>query len=436
MAKVSRFRSLGMLNHWRRSAIVIGTAITMMFAGWAGVASGTSDAAGASAPGVTAHSVTVGLITPLSGPAASTFTSVKTGFDARIALQNAKGGVDGRKIVVVPGDDQGTPTGSLSIAQTLVEQKNVFAVAEESPLDAASAQYLTSNKIPVVGNDDDGGKEWTVPTNSFFASFGSQSLHLPAPASWGTFLKQQGATKLAGVGCSLQSCSADIDNAAASAKHAGVQSVYVNTTIPLTQTGGFQGVAQAIKASGADSVILGMTTTSGVALVQALQQEGITLKVEIILPAVPAAVLANSGTRSLLQGTWTPVQAVPYQIKTPGTKIFVAALKKYGHQSPPAGDINEYYGWADASGIIKGLQVAGENPTRQSFISNLRKVTSFNAGGLAITPVNFVKSTGTGAAQMGPAPQDCVWFLHLKGDQFVPQPKAICGGLVPGSNAG
>ena len=58
---------------------------------------GTVSPGGSSAPGVTATSVNVGLLTSLTGPVAAGFTTVATGFKARIALQNAQGGVYGRK---------------------------------------------------------------------------------------------------------------------------------------------------------------------------------------------------------------------------------------------------------------------------------------------------------------------------------------------------
>ena len=36
--------------------------------------------------------------------------------------------------------------------------------------------------------------------------------------------------------------------------------------------------------------------------------------------------------------------------------------------------------------MIKGLELAGKNPTRQAFISNLRKVGNYTAGGLLAKP--------------------------------------------------
>jgi ABC-type branched-subunit amino acid transport system substrate-binding protein len=49
--------------------------------------------------------ITIALITSESGPAASEFSDAPVGFKARIALQNAQGGVDGHKLVPLVVDD-------------------------------------------------------------------------------------------------------------------------------------------------------------------------------------------------------------------------------------------------------------------------------------------------------------------------------------------
>lgn len=125
---------------------------------------------------------------------------------------------------------------------------------------------------------------------------------------------------------------------------------------------------------------------------------------------------------------------MPGVLNTPSTKAFVTVLAKYAHQTA-APDLNEYYGWASASAIIRGLQAAGTNPNRESFISGLRSVDNFTADGLTVSPVSFTASFGTGAEGQGPAPGGCYYVGQYRGTQWVWQPKPICGELVPNSNA-
>src|SRR6202035_5338872 len=87
----------------------------------------------ASAPGVTSNSITIGLITSATGNASSTFSDTADGAQAAVAAQNAAGGVNGRKLVLVTGDDQSAVSADLTAAQDLVQNKKVFAVIGYSP---------------------------------------------------------------------------------------------------------------------------------------------------------------------------------------------------------------------------------------------------------------------------------------------------------------
>jgi branched-chain amino acid transport system substrate-binding protein len=126
---------------------------------------------------------------PFTGPTAAGFTTVATGFDTRIDLQNAEGGVDGRTIKVVDGDDQGTSAGALSAAQTLVEQKQAFAIGSVGIEAYGAEPYLTGAGVPVAGGAID-GPEWAPPNNSMFPVLGSANPQFPAPVFFGSFFKQ------------------------------------------------------------------------------------------------------------------------------------------------------------------------------------------------------------------------------------------------------
>jgi branched-chain amino acid transport system substrate-binding protein len=79
--------------------------------------------------------------------------------------------------------------------------------------------------------------------------------------------------------------------------------------------------------------------------------------------------------------------------------------------------------------MIKGLEVAGTNPTRQSIVTNIRRVTDFNAGGLLLTPTNFT--------QFGTDPAvSCVYYTILKGSKFmtINGGKPFCSAKLPNSN--
>jgi branched-chain amino acid transport system substrate-binding protein len=387
----------------------------------------------ASAPGITATTVKIGLLTSFTGPLASTFATVSLGFDARIDLQNAQGGVDGRKIEVVNADDQGSATQGLAAAQTLVEEDGVFAIGGLGTYQFASGQYLQKNNVPVVGYDIDGGPEWAPPYTNTIAPLGSTSPKSPAPVAWGAFLKSKGATSVASVGAAAPSAQIIAKNVQASATAAGLKDAYLNTTVPLSQTAGFDPIAQAIKASGADALTMSQGTAADLGLLSAIQQAGLHLKVILVLPPVAATSITSAQVTSEMQNTWSAWPMDPLLNPTAANKVITDALAKYGHSTAQP-DQDELAAWAAADAIIKGLQLAGPNPTRATFLAKLKGLTGYDGGGVSLTPVNIGAAFGAGAQDTGAAPDACIAVSQFSGSKYGSS-TTVCGGLVPNSNA-
>jgi Periplasmic binding protein len=117
---------------------------------------------------------------------------------------------------------------------------------------------------------------------------------------------------------------------------------------------------------------------------------------------------------------------VPVELKTPATLLEQQIFAKYQNFTGIP-DFGWTQGYASADLLIKGLEVAGQNPTRASFISNLRQVTSYNVENLSYTTANF--------SDENPPPTQCAFYVKLVGKQFIVQnnDKVICGTLLPSS---
>jgi branched-chain amino acid transport system substrate-binding protein len=107
-----------------------------------------------------------------------------------------------------------------------------------------------------------------------------------------------------------------------------------------------------------------------------------------------------------------------------------AAMQKYAHftkdQFPT---FSQYEAWAGADLMIKGLELAGSNPTRAAVIKDLRALTSYDANGLL--PQSFDYSTIFGHNP----PQTCAWFMKAQANGFVPvSSQPICGKDIPGTS--
>jgi branched-chain amino acid transport system substrate-binding protein len=448
---MSRPRSIGTQGGARRWSaawrpLVVVTAAALVAAGCgssskpaasnstapAGSASGSSGSGNtASAPGITPTTITLAFLGPLTGPLAASFSTVPIGFNARIALQNAEGGVNGRQIKVVQADDQGNLAQSQLAVKTAVEQDHAFAIGTVSVFTFANEPYLLKAGVPIAGEPLD-ANEWAPPNNNMFPNTGSENTTCPGPVNLGTFLKSQGVTRLAVLGGPLPSEACTNHGAVASAKLAGIQVPYDNLTIPTTQEGNFQNIASQMKSDNVDGVYLDSAAAQGLAEVAAAEQAGITFKAILTTSQPSSKVLENPQANQAAKNMWAPIPETPAGINSPAVTKIANALSTYEHVTTPP-ERHEYEGWLAADILITGLQLAGKNPTRASFISALRADHNYTADGLEVGPVDFTQSFGTGAQSTGPAPGDCDYFVQYNGSQWVPQPKPICGGLVPGS---
>jgi branched-chain amino acid transport system substrate-binding protein len=107
----------------------------------------------------------------------------------------------------------------------------------------------------------------------------------------------------------------------------------------------------------------------------------------------------------------------------------LANLKQYTGFKGGIPSLNIVFGYLSADLMIQGLQMAGANPTRAAFISQLRGVSSYNAGGLLASPVTF---TNFGTVDMLPT-TSCAYFVQIEGSKYIPVPadgSPICGDRV------
>ena len=151
--------------------------------------------------------ITIAYITDLTGEGASENGNSPAGFDARIALQNAEGGVHGHKLVGLVIDDQTSPS---QIATAVQEaDSKAFGIVSQSPLFFLAAKYPNQAGVPVTGSYDDGPEWGTQPyTNMFASDEGSVNPKYPVNTQIGDFLKQHGGTVLGAYGYGISPSSA------------------------------------------------------------------------------------------------------------------------------------------------------------------------------------------------------------------------------------
>ncbi len=181
-----------------------------------------------------ASPITIAYITDLTGPGASENSTSPAGFDARIALQNAKGGVNGHKLVGMVLDDQTSPSALTTAVQDAIS-KGVFGIVSNSPLFFEAAKYPEAAGIPVTGTYDDGPEWGEKPyTNMFASDNGSVNPKYPVNTGTAAILRLHGGTVLGvyGYGISPSSSRAAIGTAAAF-RHLGGKVGVLDTSVPF-----------------------------------------------------------------------------------------------------------------------------------------------------------------------------------------------------------
>ena len=104
------------------------------------VVASTAGATSTADPGVTARTILLGGTVPLSGEAAA-FGSVGPGAKAYFDYVNAKGGVNGRRILYRYYDDAYDPVQTVQLTRKLVEEDRVFAIFNSVGTDQNAAIF-------------------------------------------------------------------------------------------------------------------------------------------------------------------------------------------------------------------------------------------------------------------------------------------------------
>ena len=383
-------------------------------------ACGSSSSSG-SGGGGNGKTYTVGLLTDLTGPAASASKTSPQGVQAGAVYTSGQG----YTIKYVVADTGTSPAGTLSAAQKLVQQNHVFAVVAVSALAFSAAPFLTAQGIPVVGVAED-GPEWLTSKN-MFPSYGYIDTSIVSTGG-GLYFKMEGATNVGTIGYGISPTSAEnAKGTGISAQAAGLKAGYVNANFPFGSTN-VEPVALAMKSAGVNGAYASVDPNTGFALITALRQSGDNPKVAL-LPTGYGGDLQQAGpsAQQVAQNVSFISLFEPVEMHTAATQQFQSALKSAGVTGDPT--YAEYAGYTSIALLVQGLQGAGSHPNQSGLIDALSHITSFNGAGLLGShPINISQRTGSAG------PNNCGWYTKYSGSTFqlVPGADPLCGTIVPG----
>ena len=373
--------------------------------------SSSSSAASCDQPGVTASAINIGVLMPLSGAGVTQRAGWNDGVNAYFDNLNASGGINHRTVNVVVDDDKSTASGSLDGGKDLVENKQAFSIVE-APLEDGALDYFQSQGVPDVGwsTTDVGAKHSNFFSISGAVIPGTGSTALPQ------FMKNQGATNAANFTVADPQATAAGQIFAKEAAQVGLGVGYSRFNVPFVP-GDFTADAQAMKSKGIDAAALAITNNVAIALYKSAKQAGVTFKAFVFPNFYDPVAVQQVGAD--VAGTFTGLNAAPFELKLPESVKFQDAMQKY----QPNGKANllAFTGWLSADFTTEILQSLGGCPTRSAFISAMQ-TKGYDGHGTIGTTIKFHQ------------PDLCSWYAKITATGYQPVGStATCGTQVSAS---
>jgi ABC-type branched-subunit amino acid transport system substrate-binding protein len=368
--------------------------------------SGSSSSSGsskltASAPGITATTITIGSHQPLTGVAAPGYDEISPASNAYFQYVNAHGGIYGRKIVYKVLNDQYDPTITATDVHQLVLQDNVFAIFNGlgTPTHLAVVKYLNSSKIPDVFVAS-GCECWNEPSSEPYTT-GWQIDYVREGKILGTYIKQHFAGKKIGYFYQDDEFGQDgvkgLDDEIPKSQVVARQSYNPAVTNVAPQV-------TALKAAGAQ-VVVSFSVPAFTALyklgslklnfnpqlvVSDVGSDPITLAglLESFAKQGGATVSGNQLTQGIITDGYLPSLG---STSNSWIQLFTKIHSQYLPKLPLDGNVA--FGMAAAYTFVQAMFKAGRNPTRQDLVN------AINSGlpqGPSVAPYAFSKTNHDG----------------------------------------
>jgi branched-chain amino acid transport system substrate-binding protein len=363
--------------------------------------SSSSSALTASAPGITATTITIGSHQPLTGVAAPGYDEIAPASNAYFQYVNAHGGIYGRKIVYKYLNDQYDPTITSTVVHQLVLQDNVYAIYNGlgTPTHLAVVKYLNSSKVPDVFVAS-GCDCWNAPS-TYPYTFGWQIDYIREGKILGAYIKQHFAGKK--IGYFYQDDEFGMD---------GVKGL--NYEIPKSQVVAAESYnptvtniapqVTALKAAGAQVVVafavpafMALLKLTGLKLSFSPQivssnvgSDPITLAglLESFAKQGGATVSGNALTQGIITDSYLPSLG---DTSNSWIQLFTKVHNTYIPKLPMDGNVG--YGLAVGYTFVQAMFKAGRNPTRQDLVN------AINGGlpqGVSVAPYAYSSSDHAG----------------------------------------
>jgi branched-chain amino acid transport system substrate-binding protein len=359
----------------RRVLGVVAAAITataIAGCGGATVSSSAPSNGEAAATGVTGETITLGMVTPLTGPFAALGVDGQAGADALLHTVNDAGGINGRKLALSVQDDQYDPKQAVAGARYFASQEPVLGIWGNNGTATTLAGLPTLETsgtpllFPMALSDKLGAYDRSFASmltlRAQFQLFSNLMATQPdkANAKFGVLYQNDGT-------------SAEVVDGFKKGK----TPVAADANFERTATTYAPQLQRLQQAGITDIVFIGNANQLSVAIKEA-DQSGYKIHWY--------SSLGNTGpdlaklTGPLAEGVVTVNPYAPPASDLPGTDEFRAAMNKY--EPGKTQSMFALNSWVGGKIIVDALKRAGKDVTTDSFLAALNSTSNLDLGGI------------------------------------------------------
>lgn len=352
-----------------------------------GTTGGSSGPNQASDVGITATEIVLGTIVAENGVLGDAFAPAARGMRAWAAAQNARGGINGRKIVLKTCDDGEVRARALSCAQRLVEQDKVFAiVGANTRAMGGAAQYLNDKGVPVIG----------MPiTNSFYRyphfwgtypyayardgkTVGYQGKLMFHTAIYRWFKENLKVTKAAVFSYDIAESKQAADGFAQGLRMEGfeVKQYVVSFAAPS-----FDQAVATMQQDGTQMIVDTMDDGANRKLCDAMQRRRFSVPAKVSTVVTMGDNVGKAYNDTCRNSVYVPGSSIPYTaVNVPEVKRFRDAYARY----QPGKPLHQWAleAWGQANTVGDGITKMGATPTRKGLEDYFLSLDDSTAGGI------------------------------------------------------
>jgi branched-chain amino acid transport system substrate-binding protein len=387
---MARYRKLGL------APVAALATLSMMLTACGGGTSSSSGKLQASAPGITATTITIGSHQPLTGIAAPGYDEIAPASNAYFQYVNAHGGVYGRKIIYKYLNDQYNSSITTTVVRQLILQDHVYAIFNGlgTPTHLAVAPFINAEKVPDLFVAS-GCACWNAPS-TWPDTFGWQINYIREGKILGSYVAAHfkgekiayfyqddefGQDGIKGLGYEIPA-----------SQVVAKEPYNVAAANPAAEVGTLTAALKASKAQ----VVIAFAVPAFMALLR-LSELSLSYSPQLVSSDVGSDPITISGLLnayakksgsfgdSLLQGMITD-SYLPSLGNTGSSwiSLFTKIHNQYIPKLPMDGNV--LYGMAAAYTFVQALLKAGRNPTRQDLVN---AVNSGLPQGVSVAPYAY-----------------------------------------------